>query len=118
MKFKSLLLLPPILLALAPSVPAATFYNAVTDFSTASNPNGVWAYGTNSGTGGAFQLFTNSSSSSPLAYWSRDNSALYYPNVQKNVTGSTFTNGFGLSVPTDVLYLSPGLEFGSGSNSA
>ncbi len=33
------------LLGLHPAIAAATVWNAVSDFSTNSNPNGDWAYG-------------------------------------------------------------------------
>lgn len=94
--------------------PAATIYDAAGDFTLAANPNGVWAYGRNSGPGGAFVAFTESSANpTSFNYWLDEPFSAgypnYYPHVAKNVTGSTFTNATGLSVPTDVLYMAPGI---------
>lgn len=102
----------------APLAHGAILYDAVNDFTVASNPNGVWSYGTNSGTGGSFSAFTNSDSDpNSFAWWLNQpfSSAYpnYYPLVAKNITGSTFTNGLGLAVPTDVLYMAPGINLQS-----
>lgn len=101
-------------LAATPSAAAAT-YNAVSDFSLVSNPNGAWSYGANSGTAGAFAAFTNSSANpASFDYWLNQPFSAgfpnYFPFVAKNVTGSTFTNSTGLAVPTDVLYMAPGIN--------
>jgi hypothetical protein len=42
----------------APIVQAGTSYNAAADFSTSSNPNGVWSYGQESSLSGPLTLFT------------------------------------------------------------
>jgi hypothetical protein len=99
----------------APLSSAATLYDAVSDFSLAANPNGVWSYGANSGTGGSFSAFTNSSANATsFDYWLNQPFSAgfpnYFPFVAKNATGSTFTNNFGLAVPTDVLYMAPGIN--------
>lgn len=97
------------------SLATAASYNAVSDFSLASNPNGVWSYGANSGTAGAFAAFTDSSANpGSFNYWLNQPFSAgfpnYFPFVAKNATGSTFTNSTGLAVPTDVLYMAPGIN--------
>jgi hypothetical protein len=58
---------PAILTVLAPTA----YCDAVADFSTNANPNGVWSYGWSTNVGGTFQLLTNliSYASGVGGYW-------------------------------------------------
>ncbi len=70
-------------------------------FSIASNPNGVWSYGSLSGT--TFTPFTVSSSSLASGYWTTSTS---FPVVVANKTGAdVFYSSWDL--PTDMLNLHP-----------
>jgi hypothetical protein len=96
------------LLGLHPAIAAATVWNAVSDFSTNSNPNLAWAYGY--GFGSSFFADSNNKTNKTFSYgptdlWSRypgDPNNLYVgnPMVAKNV-GATFFLGTAL-VPTGV----------------
>lgn len=72
---------------------SAVVYNPATDFSLASNPNGVWTYGYSLTLGGSLTLFDQHGtySGTPLQYWMH-NIWLNDPNVQLNPTSNTVTN--------------------------
>jgi hypothetical protein len=98
------------LLAAAPTVAGATtVFDAVSDFSIANNPNGVWAYG--EGTAGStFTAFANSFSNSPVTnvnYWQSSSPSLGVPLVGENTGSSAVVNGTYL-LPTGVLWVHPG----------
>ncbi len=86
---------------------ASTTYDAVNDFSIASNPNGVWSY-----LYGSDILLPNavtgSGSETGLIYWW---DGYQYPNwavVVKNISGSTWVSGDGnVYLPPDFLNLDP-----------
>jgi hypothetical protein len=71
---------------------AALAYDATADFSTNSNPNGVWSYGWSSTLGSAFHLDATSTTAEykliGLAGWVSDQSAEGVPYVLKNTTAS------------------------------
>jgi hypothetical protein len=71
----------------------AQTYNAVTDFSLKSNPNGVWSYGGLSAvTGGTFTAFTTSTDNSAypgVLSWSNGGSIPYSVSDTLNTTGSS-----------------------------
>jgi hypothetical protein len=103
------------LLGLHPAMAGATVWNAVSDFSTSSNPNGAWAYGHGSA-GWTFLAFPDSStfSSGPTDLWERcpgcappNAGGGAIPIVGKNVGGTAF-NWRTVVVPTGVLWVHPG----------
>jgi hypothetical protein len=75
-----------LLLAL-PAAAAAQTYDVSTGFSGTSNPSGPWQYGFTNGLGGAFTLFTTSTTSGPLQYWGGT------PGVYKNTSASAYSPG-------------------------
>ena len=81
----------------------ASSFNAVTDFSLASNPNGVWSYLV-SGT-----LLGNPTNNDPsfvgLDYWWNGQAIPNSSIVAWNSTGSTQTYSNGVITPTNVLLL-------------
>jgi hypothetical protein len=77
-------------------------YNAAADFTTASNPNGVWRYGSGSST----VLYTVSGTSVPgYSYWASSTNGL--PLVGHNTNASP-TPGFTAFPPSTDLWLHPG----------
>lgn len=116
MRFVSSLALAALLTVSASVASASTLsYDAASDFSTASNANGVWTYGYGTtgaySTGTGFTAFTDSGSSwqgSGWAYWEISNGIL--PAVGFNTPGTNPGAG-GLttvSVPQTELWLHPG----------
>jgi hypothetical protein len=93
-------------LSLPVAASATTTYNVVTDFSSTSNPNGVWTYG--SGTPAAFTAFPGTSSflaSYGLTVWSNGS--------QLPAVGSSAGTPYGtVNVPSDQLFLHPGPDAG------
>ena len=77
---------------------AVTTYDAAADFSTASNPNGVWSYGfTSSGLGGAFFALNDTT---PLIAGFQDwTLSGGLPAVYKNATASPITAGTATYAP-------------------
>ncbi len=76
---------------------AVTTYDAAADFSTASNPNGVWSYGTTNGFNSTtFTLLPDNTpitvGSGSLASWNPVSLATL-PAVYKNTSGSPITAG-------------------------
>ena len=80
-------------LLIASHLPAAT-YNAANDFSTISNPNGVWSYGSSTALGGTLALYVNNG---PYpGYTAFDNwHADGYPCVTHNPQPVTVTDSIG-----------------------
>ncbi len=95
------------LLASGVAAHAAT-YSARNDFSVASNPNGVWSYGTlSSFTGGALTLFGTAESNRDFTgerLWDNNGTIPNRAAVYDNVSGSTVTVST-VVVPTDQLIL-------------
>ncbi len=102
------------LLILTTPIHAATIYDAVADFSSTTNPNGVWAYGRNSGTGGAFSAFSDTCclAGDIFRWWNNLSNPFpnNFPFVGKTVSAPV-SNSTGLLVPADVLYMAPGPDF-------
>lgn len=88
---------------------AASVYNAATDFSVSSNPNGVWTLGHTSATlGSAFSPFTaNGSGFYGLDYWALTPS-LDLPGAFHNPTSSLLLLGTSAEVEGGQLTLHPG----------
>lgn len=91
-------LLKPLAAAAALSFAAfgasAAVYDVAADFSTASNPNGVWSYGETNGFGGAFTLFTDNSTITPgLQSWMGASPTLLTPFVYHNATAAPISLG-------------------------
>lgn len=89
------------LLSLVP-VAGATTFDAVNDFSTTSNPNGVWSYGY--GTPGSFHLYNTSNTSGGTTAWT-ESSLGGLPVILHNPSGFTGSTN---SVPGTELALHPG----------
>ena len=83
-------------LALCSAAPAAS-YDAVTDFSLASNPNGVWSYGSLSAyTGGTFSLYASTMADANFPgsqVWYNGQSQPNTAAVLRDNSDSTATNG-------------------------
>ena len=106
------------LLGLHPAIAGTTVWNAVSDFSTSSNPSGAWAYGHGSA-GWTFLAFPDSSTflSGPTDLWERcpgcappseaSGGKGAIPYVGKNVGGTAY-NWATVVVPTGVLWVHPG----------
>lgn len=101
-------ILAAILAVALPMAAQATSYNAVTDFSLAGNPNGVWTY--DYGIGGSTPATLNTSNTPCVTYAGTscfsDGGGL--PIIGKNMTASSLTIGGTASIPTDVLWMHPG----------
>jgi hypothetical protein len=90
---------------------ATVLYNAVTDFSLASNPNGAWSYGY--GTAGtSFTAMQNSFTGGFIGnpnfrYWQSSAPVAHTPLVAANTGGTTISFSTLIS-PNDVLLIHPG----------
>ena len=85
-------------------------YNAVSDFSKTSNPNGAWSYGWEPSLGGAFTLNSGERSPYPgLDTWEGpDNGGDFnLPFVSFNHSGLTLDHASGISQPANMLNLHP-----------
>ncbi|HEX7619209.1 MAG TPA: hypothetical protein VF480_10885 [Verrucomicrobiae bacterium] len=71
----------------------AGVYDVAADFSTNSNPNGVWSYGYATVPGGSLILYTNTSSSTAGIIGWLNNIALGAPAVFYNTTANTVSIG-------------------------
>ena len=84
-------------------------WDARGDFSTASNPNGSWSYGTTPTLGAAFTQFSSVGSAdcgnSSIQGWQNAGSPPY---VQANNTGSGQICAGYINIPNDVLHMHPG----------
>ena len=91
----------------------ATIYNAADDFSSTSNPTGVWSYGWSPTLGGAFNVDTDSTQAlggiSGLVQWRGDQPAQAdgNPSVFKNTTASPIVFS-SITLPAGALALHPG----------
>ncbi len=84
----------------------AVTYDALADFSTASNPNGVWSYGEGI-TGTSFTPFVNNGIVPNFSYWQTSNPSLSAPIIVKNTSAIAHIAGTAV-FPTDVLDVHPG----------
>jgi hypothetical protein len=111
MSFRAHILTLTALFGLAAAIPSnakaagATSWNAVTDFSTSSNPNGVWSYGYGT-PGSSFTSFTYSGSN----FNGPDTSGAYWAG---GISGIPVVGGGGASfstvdVPSNELWMHPG----------
>jgi len=85
----------------SPLLALATLYDAHTDFSVGSNPNGVWSYGYSNTLGGAFTAF-DSSSTGTYDRWFTGIDALGVYNTVSGIAIGT------VSVPANQLWMHPG----------
>lgn len=84
----------------------ATTYNALADYSAASNPAGVWAYG--EGTAGtSFTPFVNHFTIPSFDIWQSSTPSLGAPAVIKNTSATTQASGTAI-FPANVLDFHPG----------
>src|SRR5712692_2496056 len=93
-----------VLLGCSQSLSADTVSNVVTDFSAASNPNGVWSYDYNGVAYTSSQGFPNLLPGVP-AWWT----GLSVPNsliIGQNVTGSPVTTST-VTIPNNTLWMDP-----------
>jgi hypothetical protein len=81
-------------LTLALYARAAT-YDVAADFSTNSNPNGVWSYGYATNLGGNLILYTDTSPSTTNVIWWRHNIAASVPAVFYNRSTNATTTADG-----------------------
>ena len=94
-----------LLMLLLASTAQATVFNVVNDFSLASNPNGVWTYGSESTLGGTFSPYLSSSThSSGLEVWSNGGLPLDF----YNPTGSPIFLAGTVNIPTGAAGFHPG----------
>jgi uncharacterized protein YdeI (BOF family) len=93
-----------VVMALAVSPALAQVWDAVADFSTASNPNGAWSY---ISAGGAMPFSGDYQYDPNLQGW-WVSSDLYRGAIVKNVSGATYAfedeRGVTINVPTDQLF--------------
>jgi len=82
-------------------------WDAASQFSTTSNPNGVWDYGYTTSLGGAITPYTVQESCGGLQGWSATSSAPEIPWVLGNSTSSTQSCGTG-QTPVGLLDMHPG----------
>lgn len=83
-------------------------YDPFGNFSTVTNPNGVWSYGTSSTVGGSFTPFTYTGSFQGIPSLPRwEDFARYVPTIAKNVSGSAVNAGTG-TIPAGYLLFHPG----------
>jgi len=75
------------------SIANAVVYDAATDFSIGSNPNGVWSYGWSSTLTGGFNLNTASSSVGVIDFSSSNIASDGNPQVFKNTSNATVIAG-------------------------
>jgi hypothetical protein len=76
----------------------ALTWDLALDFSTNSNPNGVWAYGYTTTLGGSLNLYDESGDASGLLFW-RHNLALGAPSVVWNSTTNPIQGGTPVIAP-------------------
>jgi hypothetical protein len=99
-----------VLLASSASASGGTLWDAGSDFSLTSNPNGQWSYGFETTLGGALTGFTVAATAHGLDAWA---TATNYPGeeatayVGHNPTASTITYTT-FSIPPNALQLHPG----------
>jgi hypothetical protein len=91
---------------LVPSRARADVYDAVADFSTNSNPNGVWSYGWCTNVGGQFQLMTANEVSTGLFGWWNGLATPNATSVWGDLTPSEITYN-GVIFDPDTLLIDP-----------
>ena len=96
-----------ILAGLCSQVNGQTTFDAVADFSTNANPNGVWSYGWANEQGGTFQLLATpwTSGSGDAGWWS----GLSEPDsmlIDKDYSGSALSDG-SVVFDSDTLHMDP-----------
>lgn len=84
----------------------AVTYDALADFSTASNPNGVWSYGEGIA-GTSFTPFVVNGNIPNFSYWQSSAPSLGAPAIIKNTSAITQISGTAI-FPTNVLDVHPG----------
>jgi hypothetical protein len=84
-------------------------YNASADYSSTSNPNGVWSYGWTQSRGATFNLFPNQTPVSGMYIWTSTccGAQAGPPGDGYNETGASITVGT-VTVPAKTLWFSPG----------
>lgn len=88
-------------------VKAGIVYDAASEFSTTSNPNGVWRYGNSASLGGAFNLFTTNGNSQGMDYWNFTG-VLEVPMVEHNGTANPVTTFGSVTIQPGQLAFHPG----------
>ena len=94
-----------------PRAHGGSVYDAAKDFSSTSNPTGVWSYGSSSTLGSAFNLDVSSATVAGLNFWEGPISGvppLTYPQIFHNGTGSTITYAGTIQMLPGQLALHPG----------
>jgi hypothetical protein len=87
---------------------ATATYNLATDFSIASNPNGVWSYGYETTLGGPLILYNTPSTSNGIRYWNSSTvNVTGDPTVFFNPTNAPITVGT-YTVPAGLAAFHPG----------
>jgi hypothetical protein len=113
MKLGTLGMIGAVAAFLLPSAAFATIYDAAADFSSSSNPNGVWAYGWSQTLGGTFNTdsanIQNLGGIPGVVQWRGEQppNADGNPSVFENTTSTTQTVG-SISLPAGSLAFHPG----------
>ena len=84
----AVLLVASVVVALGVGAGSAVAYDAAADFSTNTNPNGVWSYGWSTNLGSSLQLYTTPALNAGFNIWTYTN---LYPYVAHNGTTNTIT---------------------------
>ena len=84
----AVLLVASVVVALSVGAGSAVAYDAAADFSTNTNPNGVWSYGWSTNLGSSLQLYTTPALNAGFNIWTYTN---LYPYVAHNGTTNTIT---------------------------
>jgi hypothetical protein len=89
---------------------AGTVYNAVSDFSIAANPNGVWSYGWSATLGGPLNLYgvTDTTGVPGISGWLLSGTLPFSPPyVSHNDTNQVITINNSATIPPGVLWMHP-----------
>jgi sugar lactone lactonase YvrE len=81
-------------------------YDATADFSSTSNPNGVWSYGWSQSRGATFNLYSTPTTNDGLDFWISNSSG---PSVWYNPTSASITIGT-VTIPAKTLGGHPGSQ--------
>jgi hypothetical protein len=87
---------------------ANTIYDVASDFSLASNPNGVWTYGSETTLGGALTFYTSASTTAGLDLWG--NPSTFAGAGHNPTAGPTGGGGSSCSVPAGDDLFGPGVD--------
>jgi hypothetical protein len=99
----------------------AQTYSVSSDYTTASNPNGVWTYGWTATLGGSLNLYsviTTATDGGSTSAWldpNNDGGASDVPSVGNNSSGQSFVDG-SYTLPSGWAYFAPGLGNGDFSD--